>query len=695
LHRCTSLLTQALCSDATPKFESSFLLFEMAFIKIPNCVVPLVAFCALLFMSGCAGLSKATTTPTTTPSNPGTTTGPAPTVTISATPTTINQGQASTLTVAATNATQVVISNNVDSTTVTLPGTGGTTTVKPNQGSITYTATATGNGQTATATVTLTVGPPGSIQSVQHVIFLLHENRTFDSYFGMLNPYRQANNLQTGDDGKVYTVDGIDDKLNTISNVNDQGQTFKLFHTTSTCLDDMSSAWLESYGDVNRYNFNLNRPILMDGFVHTAEGYANSCSQNPGGCAGTFTDFAGERAMAYYQDVDATGSSPELNYYYFMASQFALSDRWFSPVSSKSTPNRIATYTGGTTQGLVYDPFTDDIPANPNITTLNANTIFQELDQASVPWKIYYSETQDGCLTDGSPCATPGNKMPDTTFSAFSWSGKYLYSNTAHAACTGTTKPGDAANTFCIDPTRIAPISQYLTDVQNGTLPAFAYIEPAYGASDEHPGSGQSILVGQQQAANLINALMQSPSWQSSIFFLSYDEAGGPYDHVPPVTGHSNDFTTDPNKATDYPDIGGIAVNPDTYNPCSAVNPTTGQWMPTQHCDLKTGDPGMNPSDAPAQLGFKAQLGFRLPNMIVSPFTRKHYVGHSPMDHTAILKFVESRFLPGSTHLTPRVAAQPDLLDFFDFTNVPWAVPPTGIPTPAPVGQTCHPTMMH
>ena len=56
--------------------------------------------------------------------------------------------------------------------------------------------------------------------------------------------------------------------------------------------------------------------------------------------------------------------APELNYYYYMASQFALSDRWFSPVSSKSTPNRLATLTGGTTQGLVRDPFTDDkLPA--------------------------------------------------------------------------------------------------------------------------------------------------------------------------------------------------------------------------------------------------------------------------------------------------------------------------------------------
>ncbi len=131
--------------------------------------------------------------------------------------------------------------------------------------------------------------------------------------------------------------------------------------------------------------------MLMDGFVHTAEAYAKDGWRWQHSGEGTFTDFTGQRAMAYYQDTSVTGT-PELNYYYYMASQFALSDRWFSPVSSKSTPNRIATLTGGTTQGLVKDPFIDDkLP-----TTLTIPTIFQELDQASpaVSWKIYYTLTR-------------------------------------------------------------------------------------------------------------------------------------------------------------------------------------------------------------------------------------------------------------------------------------------------------------
>ena len=102
----------------------------------------------------------------------------------------------------------------------------------------------------------------------------------------------------------------------------------------------------------------------------------------------------------------------------------------------------------------------------------------------------------------------------------------------------------------------------------------------------------------------------------------------------------------------------------------------------TTHCDLHSDFPGVNSGDAPAVHGFDAQLGFRLPNMVISPFTRRHYVSNIPMDHTAILKFVETRFIGGSEHLNPHDAAQPSLLDFFDFTGVPWATPPSNVPAP-------------
>src|SRR6202035_4651458 len=107
----------------------------------------------------------------------------------------------------------------------------------------------------------------------------------FDHYFGMLNPYRAANGYSVGDDGVTYSVDGIDDKLST-SNVDDEGQSFSLFKLKSTCIDDDSSAWLPSYGDVNLYDFSSTRTIDMNGFVHTAEGYAKFCANPASKCTG-------------------------------------------------------------------------------------------------------------------------------------------------------------------------------------------------------------------------------------------------------------------------------------------------------------------------------------------------------------------------------------------------------------------------
>jgi phospholipase C len=574
-----------------------------------------------------------------------------------------------------------------DGSTYTLAVGGGTQAVSP-AATTTYTATATGTGGSATATATVTVGTggTGSAQSINHVIFMMQENHSFDNYFGMLNPYRQKNKMDVGDDGVTYNVDGIDDKLTTISNENDAGTSYSLFKFTSTCVDDLTSDWLASFGDVNRWDFLGTRSILMDGFVHNAEGYAKSCAPTGGGsCAGTFSPQGqtGQPAMGYYDE-------GFFNYYYYMASQFAISDRWFSPVATKSIGNRIATFTGGTTQGLVKDPGGDD-----GLSQLDIPTIFKELDQAKVSWKIYYTVTEGFCLHTDDCTGSANAEYPATDFSNLQYSFQYLHDNPTPgvaAGCISPTQPssvvGDTGDSFCIDTNHIAPIGTYFSDLTNGTLPSFVFIEPGYGNNDEHPGSGQSVLEGQAQVASVVNSFMNSSSWKDSVFFLSYDEGGGPYDHVPPVPGHSNEYTNTSTLGAVPPDIGGIAVNPgDGFNPCVPATPGT----PTLHCDLASIDPGAKSGDAAAINGFAAQLGFRLPNIIISPFTRKHYVSHTPMDHTAVLKFVEDRFIGNHIYLTARDAAQPNLLEFFDFSGIPWANPPIP-PTPLAAPGNCNAT---
>lgn len=612
--------------------------------------------------TGLGGTTTATTTVTVTPNPP-------PSITIVANPRTIVTGHSATLTVTASNATQVTIAGTDGSSYSLSQTTGGTQSVTPTA-TTTYTVTATGEPGTepVTAASTVTLGQTGTLQEIDHAIFMLQENHSFDNYFGMLNPYRKANGWSVGDDGNTYTVDGIDDKLTTISNQDIEGTSLPPFKLQSTCVDEMSSFWDPSLGDVNHSDFSPTRPILMDGFVFYTEAFTQGCLADLAKCSGSFTDLTGQRAMGYYDQ-------GYLNYYYFMASQFAVSDRWFSPVATYSVGNRIATFSGGTTQGLVKAPSTDLLPqlAMPNI--------FEELDQANVSWKIYYTVTNGLCL-EADDCPGGGNsRYPATTFSDFTYSYRYMYENPSQAACTPPTRPsnvvGDSTNSFCIDPTHIAPLSAYFSDLSNGTLPSFVFIEAGYGNNDEHPGSGQSVLLGQAQVASVVNALMASSLWNDSVFFFSYDEGGGPYDHVPPVPGYSNQ-NTDSSLGT-IPDISTITVNPDSYLPCLAPGET-----PTAHCDLLPGEPGSTSGDVVSTQGFAAQLGFRLPNIIISPFTRRHYVSHTPMDHTAVVKFVENRFIGNSAHLTARDAVQPDLLEFFDFTNIPWASPPV---PPAPVSN--------
>jgi phospholipase C len=106
--------------------------------------------------------------------------------------------------------------------------------------------------------------------------------------------------------------------------------------------------------------------------------------------------------MGYYdQDL--------LNYYYYMAAQFAVSDRWFSPMASKSTPNRIATL-GGTTQGLAFDPGYDD-----HVGSLGVPGTFKALDDAGVSWKVYYTDTAGECGAMDSDCGSGSASYPATT----------------------------------------------------------------------------------------------------------------------------------------------------------------------------------------------------------------------------------------------------------------------------------------
>ncbi|HYG98214.1 MAG TPA: alkaline phosphatase family protein [Terriglobales bacterium] len=408
----------------------------------------------------------------------------------------------------------------------------------------------------------------GNIQAVNHVIIMLQQNRTFDHYFGQMTAYRQRNNIPiVSSDGRINDL-STGNFFNPVELIGP----IPVAHSGSVCTETLSSDWAESHKEMNLSNPSAAGPNApMDGFAQTAFDVGlHALTQGI-----TLTDQTGSRAMHYYDDSD-------LNYYYFMASNFAMSDALFTPLPSRF-PNRLFLH-AATTQGHARGP-------NRQLT---ARTIWESLDAAGLSWKIY--------MTDG------------LTYLEY-----FTYFN----------RPETKA--------RLVPLSEYFTDVQNGTLPAVALIEPGlFSGRDEHPSnfnptdgtvSPISVQTGAAFVASLINALMVSPSWRDSVFFLAYDEGGGFFDHVPPIS----------------------VPNPD--------------GIPPQ--DLLPNDP----------VGDFTITGFRVPNMVISPFAKRNYVSHTPMDLTAYLKFIETRW--GLPPLTARDAAMPDMTEFFDFTGVPWAIPPS------------------
>ncbi len=441
--------------------------------------------------------------------------------------------------------------------------------------------------------------PAQGLQSINHIIFMMQENRSFDAYFGKINDYRAS--LGLGRDA--------DDLEQTFTNPGDDGQNIKNFHLTTGCIFNTTAAWLESHGDANRFQLDDNAPLLLDGFVHTAAGLA-TFDGDP--------DTEGVRSMGFY-------TQAELPSPYWFATQFATSDRWYTPAPVQTEDARLYSM-AATSQGLVHPP------ADTN-TSLNAKTIFQLLDAAGISWKIYSVDRQP----DGKLIANLRNFQP--------------YASTVE--------------------NHIVPISQFLTDMQNNTLPAFSYIEPGFSSGrDEHPGTTDDLQHGAAFVNSLFTALINSPSWKDSVFIETFDESGGLFDHVSPMID---------GRPIQELNVGasGQAVGPGKYATDASVMhvPSPDGIKPR---DLRAGDP---PDDF-------VRTGFRVPLIIVSPFVKPHYISHTPMDYTAVLKFIEKRFnLP---NLNARDAAQPDMDEFFDFTS-PNLNP--GTPASQPETLACNPNL--
>jgi len=479
----------------------------------------------------------------------------------------------------------------------------------------------------ASDSVTATFVTVAGVQNLNHIIFIAQENRSFDEYFGYLRQYWANNGIPDQSfDGlpQFNPTTGAPPLQGPVASnppcsfttgyctADPNGTPVPTFHMQSICTEDMSPFWNESHV---AWNAGFDYPTVVNwlgnGFVQEA---ANEARQD----SPPINDTNGYRAMGYFTDQD-------LNYYYFMATNFATSDRWFSPVMTRTQANR-AYIMGATSQGYVY----------PLATQLTSPPIFEALQNAGITWKDYVN-------TDGTECSGTGDALSECLLEYESYLSQFTYENTI--LNTAGQNPDLLQN--------IVPLSQFTTDAQNGTLPQVAMIEPASSAAlDEHPSDNDSYTVDIQAGANyiagLINTLMTSQSWHDSAMIFTYDEAGGFYDHVQPQP---------------------VPV-PDSY---------------TYPRDLQTNDLCLG-ADQSTGVCSLAMTGYRIPLIVISPYAKKNYVSHTVRDTTAWLSLVEERFnlqplnARDGYWLTEKDATTglPGTMDeFFDFQNPPWMTPPS------------------
>jgi phospholipase C len=486
-----------------------------------------------------------------------------------------------------------------------------------------------------------------ALQNLKHIIVVMQENHSFDNYFGALaytpgSVYHPVD--RDGDDRGASAgcraddhgcVDGLTCKAmpdGTLrcanANVDVGGGKVVAFHNTNRCVKpDLDHGWGGTHSEANFNDPNASLShFLGDGFVRQ-----NDISEQPDNGNESPTE---DETMGFY-------TQDELPFYYELAQKFAISDRHFSSVLGPTFPNRSYSLAATSFGHLTTN---DEIPPLGGYKPLTG-TIFDLLEAHAVTWANYFQDVPSG----GS-------------FRLFTLNGA--------------------------DP-HFLPYQLFLAQVSGvpgaPALPAVSFVDPNFGffvrgaENDEHPPA--DIQRGQAFLSQLVNAVRHGPYWKDTVIFITYDEHGGFYDHVKPPQA--------PQGGTRTPD--GIAPGQcaDASNLPASAQPGGGAQCSTNQVD-PTGNSvataaalcpafAANPTGRfPRQCASFDQLGFRVPFIAVSPFSKPHYVSHAVSDHASVLALIEKRFLvpfnrdaDDHPHLTRRDQFADALEDMFDFENAP------------------------
>jgi phospholipase C len=356
--------------------------------------------------------------------------------------------------------------------------------------------------------------------AVDHIVFLMMENRSYDHYFGA---YPKGRGFDDHPAGSLGAFAQAYPGATTLSPPN----VLLPFHLDSTageeCTDDLTHDWGPQHlcWDDGK----------MDSFVsvHTSSTYEGS---------------NGAMTMGYYERAD-------LPFYYALADAFTLCDAYHCSVLGPTHPNRLMANSGtidpaGTNGGPVTDTnSTPDVLWNCTWPTMQ-----EVLQDAGVPWKVYHPSNADLAPQYAALAAYP--TWDDALYNPTLNPEVMVASDHVLPYFTAFRNPASLLYQNAFLPT--FP-NDFVADINSGSLPSVSWIIPPLGF-DEHPCSSPDN--GMCFTSLVLAALTSNPElWSKTALFLMYDENDGWFDHVPPPTppaGTAGEYLTATPSSTLEPD---------------------------------------------------------------------------------------------------------------------------------------------
>jgi phospholipase C len=340
---------------------------------------------------------------------------------------------------------------------------------------------------------------PRGIHKIKHVIIVMQENRSFDSYFGTF----------PGADG-IPMSGGVP----TVCAPNPAGGCLRPYHDVA---------------DVNGGGPHGEPAAQMDIDGGRMDGFIRARDATPGRCTDPF-DPACHRSGP--PDVMGYHTAAEIPNYWAYARNFVLDDHMFEAVKSWSLPAHLYMVSAWSARCRNASPMScrNDIagPYPPRRfdravqRELTTGTMSIDLAWTDLTWLLhahhvswaYYVQAgyQPDCANDMALTCAPVRQAATTPGI---WNPLPLFED-VH-------RDGQLGN--------IRPLNSYFAAARRGRLPAVSWVTPSAANSEHPPGS---VHQGQAYVTAVINAAMESPDWKSTAIFLSWDDWGGFYDNVVP-----------------------------------------------------------------------------------------------------------------------------------------------------------------